>query len=99
MIVERELEQVHLALEPKIEPLAEKHLAVRKDAYEAIGGCNQVNLAVDEIAEERVGHPDLVDERIVECDVAHVTPRRVGILEARIVPFLTQIAVDRVLLH
>ena len=80
-----------------MQALTVEYLAVRIDAYEAIGGGDEMHLAVDEIAEERVGHPDLVDERVVERDVADVLPRRVGVAEARIVPDLAKVAVHRVL--
>ena len=69
------------------------------NAHESVGHRDHVGLGVFGVAEEGVRRPDLVDQVVVECDVFHVLPRRVGVHEARVVPLHAEVAVDRVLLH
>ena len=97
LVVERKLLQLHGTLESEREALTVKHLALGINAYEPIGHGYSMRLGVLGIAEERVRRPHLVHQVVMQRDVLHMLPRRVGVHEPRVVPFLAKVAVDRVL--
>ena len=97
LVVEGKLLQLHRTLESKREPLTVKHLALGIYAYEPIGHGDGMRLGILGIAKERVRRPHLVHQVVMQRDVLHMLPRRVGVHKPRVVPLLTKVAVDRVL--
>ncbi len=76
--------------------MAVENTALGIDPEESIGHGDDVRLGVLGVAEKGVGRPDLVDQVVVESDVLEGAPRRVVVAQARVVPFLSEVAVYRV---